>query len=83
MSELILIDRTTKQEIGRRPMAPQERYSLYSDCASHALLAFSGKRYTLYSVAWRIPEENCVATVMFDSHECLPCGCTAGCCTCD
>jgi hypothetical protein len=69
MHELIVIERATGQEIGRRSMAPHERYTYYEDCRDHDLLTYEGKYYVLDSVAWRIPEEDLVLGVTFHSHE--------------
>lgn len=75
MHELILIDYTSKQEIGRRAMAPAERYGFYAVCANHELLTHDSKCYRVHTVAWRIPEEDCCLAVTFDSWEPSYCDC--------
>lgn len=82
MSQLILIDRDTKQEIGRRPMDPAERYVLYASCAEYELLSHEANEYTMHTVAWRLPEENCVVSVTAHGKARMSCGCTMGYCTC-
>jgi hypothetical protein len=75
--ELILIDATTKAEIGRRPMtSEQERYDFYQVCFERELISFGGKRYKPTrpldleaNGVWQIPEHNFVMWVTFDSDE--------------
>jgi hypothetical protein len=61
MSMLILIDRESQQEIGRRVMDAHERYAYYQ--AQGEQIKFQGGCYRLLSVAWRLPDENCVLCV--------------------
>ena len=68
MAKLLLTDQDG-HELGRREMAPEERYDLYARCREHELLSYEGKRYTIHSVAWRVPEETCVVAVSFTSYE--------------
>ena len=67
MSQLILVDQDSTTEIGRRDMHPDERLQIYHDCAEHEPLCFQGKCYAMHTVAWRIPEYDCVATVTCQS----------------
>lgn len=82
MAQLIVIDRASKQEVGRRAMAPQERYQLYRDCSEHTLLTFNAKRYAVHTVAWQVPAEHCVVSVTYHSNDVFGCGCAVGCCGC-
>jgi hypothetical protein len=82
MSQLILIDKESGLEVGRRDMAPQERYQLYHDCSEHERLTYDAKEYTLHTVAWQVPDENCVVSVTYHARERLACGCARGYCGC-
>ena len=73
MAELILIDRDTKQEVGRKPMDASGRYWFYTDCANHERVLFDGKYYTMHSVAWKIPEQELIATVTYHSQAVQAC----------
>jgi hypothetical protein len=69
MHQLILIDDTSKLEVGRRDMQPQERYQLYRDHLEHECLLFAGRFYLTHTVAWRIPEEDFVVSVTFQANQ--------------
>jgi hypothetical protein len=67
MPQLILIDKDSQQEVGRREMHASERYDIYAAWDTGDLLSFQAKQYTLHTVAWRVPENNCVVQVTFHS----------------
>jgi hypothetical protein len=72
MAHQLILTNTEGIELGRRAMEPQERYHLYQLYNDGALFSHEGKRYTLHSVAWRIPDHDCVLLVSFDSYEPVP-----------
>jgi len=72
MACLVLRDVANGQEISREPMAPQRRYDLYRLMAEHECFCFAGKRWHIHSVAWRIPEEECVLGLVFEDWETPP-----------
>lgn len=82
MAQLILRDGDGR-EVGQREMDPGERLAYYRAWDRHDLITHEGKQYRIRTVAWRVPEETLVLSVIFDSHERLGCGCTVGGCTCD
>jgi hypothetical protein len=75
MHQLILIDDTSKLEIGRRDMVPAERYELYKNHMEHELLLFAGCFYMTHTVGWRLPEQDFVASVTFQANEMVYCDC--------
>jgi hypothetical protein len=67
MSQLILIDQGTGQEIGRQTMDASERLFFYRAWDTHDLIRFDSKRYRIHTVAWQVPQEDLVLCVSFDS----------------
>lgn len=82
MHQLILIDKQSGLEVGRRPMDPAERFVLYDACAEHELLSHDVKEYVMHTVAWRLPDLNCIVSVTAHASARMACGCTMGYCTC-
>jgi hypothetical protein len=68
MSQLILINKESGFEIGRRAMHADERYTYYK--AQGEQIVFQGCCYRLLTVAWRLPDEDCVCSVA--SEPCPP-----------
>jgi hypothetical protein len=75
MTNLILIDATTKRELGRETIHPQARYHYYTLYHTKASLSFQGKNFQIVSVAWRLPEQDLVAVVRFESWIYVDCEC--------
>jgi hypothetical protein len=88
MHQLILIDKASGLEVGRRDMDPQERYVLGNALQyallhrEHVLFTHESKQYTMHTLAWRLPEEDCVVSVTYHARERMSCGCESGYCTC-
>jgi hypothetical protein len=88
MSQLILIDKQSGLEVGRRPMEAAERYQLYHALQSallsgeHALLSHDVNEYRMHTVAWLVADQNCVVSVTVHGRARMACGCTMGYCTC-
>jgi hypothetical protein len=68
MSQLILRD-ADGVNVGCRVMEAHERLFFYRAWDTHDLISFEGKRYLIKTVAWRMPEEDLVLSVIFDSWE--------------
>jgi hypothetical protein len=66
MGELILYD-TDGHELGRRAMEMAERLFFYKAWDTHDLISYDGKRYTIQTVAWQVPQHDLVLRVRFDS----------------
>jgi hypothetical protein len=64
MAELILRD-ADGVEVGRRPMAPEHRFTLYEQCRDRQLFQHAGQQYTLITVAYDRTAEQCICTVVY------------------
>lgn len=69
MPTAILINDVTKQEISRWDMSADERYLFYQACADRQLLIRDGVQYTYVSVAWKIPEQQCIIVAKVHGYE--------------
>ena len=69
MATLILYDHATRQEIGRRDAAEQERYTVYEMLRDGDLFTMHGKRYRLKGVAWNPRRTELIVQGTFDSYE--------------
>lgn len=64
---LMILRTLDGHEIGRHEMRPEERYAVYQTYSAGDLFAWGQGRYRLHTVAWRVPQEELVVSVTFDS----------------
>jgi hypothetical protein len=67
MAQLILCT-AEGLELVRRPMEPSERYALYRLFSASDYLEHAGRCYRLLSVAWKLPEEDCICRVRDEGY---------------
>ena len=65
----LILHNTDGFEMSRRDMHPAERLEVYRAKMDGTPLTFGTSRYRVLTVSWRIPQEECVAVVVFDSWE--------------
>jgi hypothetical protein len=66
MATLILQD-AEGHEVGRELIQATARFGYYHACQADELITHAGRRYTIVTVCWRIPEEEVVCGVRFHS----------------